>query len=90
MRLLVASSALVVLTLMGLAGVAAVWLWADLDIPGWTVFAAGTLLTVLFQAILFSFLFSFIILGDRQGSTFLPLRDYHYFVESVKTVDLKR
>jgi glycosyltransferase involved in cell wall biosynthesis len=89
-RLLAASSALIFLMLIGLAGVVALWLWTDVAIPDWTLFAAGTLLILLFQAILFSFLFSFIILGDRQGSTFLPLRDYHYFVESVKMVDPKR
>ena len=30
--------------------------------------------------------FSFIVLGGRQGTTFLPCRDYAYFVGSVRTV----
>lgn len=89
-RLLVACSVLIVLTLAGLACVVAVRLWTNLAIPGWATFTAGTLLIILFQAILFSFIFSFIILGDRQGSTFLPLRDYRYFVGGVKTVYHKR
>jgi glycosyltransferase involved in cell wall biosynthesis len=89
-RLLVASSLLVVLTVAGLAGVVAVRLLTNLAIPGWTTFMAGTLLVILFQAIMFSIIFSFIILGDRQGSTFLPLRDYRYFVDGVKTVYPKR
>jgi hypothetical protein len=85
-RLLVAVTLLIVLTLGGLAGVIALWLVTDRAIPGWATVAAGTLLIILFQAIMFSFIFSFIILGDRQVSTFLPLRDYRYFVGSVKTV----
>lgn len=89
-RLLVASSVLIGLILAGLAGVVAVRLLTSLAIPGWTTFMAGTLLVILFQAIMFSIIFSFIILGDRQGSTFLPLRDYRYFVGGVKTVYPKR
>ena len=89
-RLLVASSLLIALSLAGLFGVVAVRLLTDLAIPGWATFTAGTLMVILFQAIMFSFLFSFIILGDRQGSTFLPLRDYSYFVGSVKTLYQKQ
>jgi glycosyltransferase involved in cell wall biosynthesis len=85
-RLLVATSVLILLTLAGLACVVAVRLLTDLAIPGWATFTAGTLLVILFQAIMFSIIFSFIILGDRQASTFLPLRDYRYFVGGVKTV----
>jgi hypothetical protein len=85
-RLLVATSVLIVLTVAGLACVVAVRLLTDLAIPGWATFTAGTLLVILFQAIMFSIVFSFIILGDRQASTFLPLRDYRYFVGGVKTV----
>ncbi|HLJ95606.1 MAG TPA: glycosyltransferase [Gemmataceae bacterium] len=85
-RLLVAATLLIGLTLAGLVGVVAVGLVAGLAIPAWATLTAGTLLAVLFQAILFSLIFSFLILGDRQGSTFLPLRDYRYFVDRVKTV----
>jgi len=89
-RLLVATSLFIGLALAGLVCVGAVRLLTDLAIPDWATFTAGTLLVILFQAIMFSFIFSFIILGDRQGSTFLPLRDYRYFVGSVKTVYQKR
>lgn len=85
-RLLAATSLLIALSLAGLVGLVAVRLLADVAIPGWAPFTAGTLLFILFQAIMFSFIFSFIILGNRQGSTFLPLRDYRYFVGRLKTV----
>jgi hypothetical protein len=89
-RLLVATTLFIGLAVAGLVGVAAIRLLTDWSIPEWITAAAGTLLIVLFQAIMFSFIFSFIILGDRQGSTFLPLRDYRYFVGSVKTVYQKQ
>jgi glycosyltransferase involved in cell wall biosynthesis len=85
-RLLVATTVLILLTVAGLACVVTVRLLTDLAVPGWATFTAGTLLVILFQAIMFSIIFSFIILGDRQASTFLPIRDYRYFVGGVKTV----
>lgn len=33
-----------------------------------------------------AFVFSFVILGARHGSTFLPRRDYSFFVGSVWTL----
>jgi hypothetical protein len=34
--------------------------------------------------IMLAFLFSFVILAGRQGSTFLPCRDYAYFIKDVQ------
>src|SRR5262249_13427464 len=47
-RMLVASTILIVLTMAGLACVVAVRLLTDLAIPGWATFTAGTLLVILF------------------------------------------
>ena len=33
-----------------------------------------------------SFVFCFVILGDRNGTTFLPLRDYSYFISGTKVL----
>ena len=33
-----------------------------------------------------SFVFCFVILGDRNGTTFLPLRDYVYFTAGTRTL----
>jgi hypothetical protein len=35
------------------------------------------------QATMFSLIFCFVILGGRQATGFLPLRDYKYFVSSI-------
>jgi hypothetical protein len=47
---------------------------------GWVSSTSVLLLILLMQAMMLSFVFCFIILGDRNGTTFLPLRDYPYFI----------
>ena len=47
--------------------------------------ADGTV--ILFQAVMLSIQFSFIVLGGRQGTSFLPCRDYAYFVASFRTLN---
>jgi hypothetical protein len=41
---------------------------------------------LLVQAIMLSFVLSLVILGTRQGSAHLPLRDYSAFVGDVRTL----
>ena len=52
----------------------------NLAIPGWASFVAGIALILLVQALMLASLFSFVILGSRNISTFLPRRDYDHFV----------
>ncbi len=85
-RLLIASTALIAASGLGLAGVVAVRLLTSLAIPGWATSAAGLLLVLLLQFVLFSIVFCFITLSSRQGTTVLPLRDYPYFVADVRRV----
>jgi hypothetical protein len=54
-----------------------------LHIPTWAALASGTLLVVLAQAVLMAFVFVFIVLGSRAGFTFLPIRDFRFFVGEV-------
>jgi polyisoprenyl-phosphate glycosyltransferase len=79
-RLLVVTVLLMLATLAGLAGVLFIRLATPLAIPGWATNAGGILLVILFQALMLSLIFSFVILGGRQGSAFLPRRDYVYFI----------
>jgi len=39
---------------------------------------------MLLQAVMMSLLFSFLILSTRQGSVFLPARDYQYYYKDVR------
>lgn len=84
-RLLAASSALVVLAFLALGAIVAVRLTTDLAIPGWATYAAGLAALLLFQSVMFSLVFSFIVISARDRMTFLPLRDYAYFVGSAST-----
>ncbi|MBL8799292.1 MAG: glycosyl transferase, partial [Planctomycetia bacterium] len=79
-RLLLASLLVIFLALAGLLAVVLVRFTTDLAIPGWATNAFGLLLIILFQAIASSVMFIFIILSNRQGANFLPVRDYSYFV----------
>lgn len=87
-RLLVAVSVLILFTLAGLAATIGIRFLTDLAIPGWATTVFGVLLIVLFQAIMFLFLLSFIVLGGRNGLTFLPSRDYAHFVGGVHPLPL--
>jgi hypothetical protein len=81
-RLLIATTALIGLDLAALALTLLVRLTTDLAIPGWATTAFGVLLIILLQSTMFLFVFSFMILAGRNAASFLPLRDYAYFVGS--------
>lgn len=85
-RLLVVSFALILLDLVGVTAVVVVRLTTDLAIPGWATTAVGISLILLAQAVMLALLFSFVTLSGRQGLTFLPIRDYGYFVGRVRNV----
>jgi hypothetical protein len=86
-RLLIASLTGILLAAAGLAAIVAIRLLTTLAIPGWATSAAGILAVVLLQLVLFSVVFCFMTLSNRQGTTVLPLRDYPYFVASVERID---
>jgi polyisoprenyl-phosphate glycosyltransferase len=85
-RLLVLSGVLALLTLAGIVAAVIVRLATNLAVPGWATYTVGILMVLLVQAMLAAFVFSFVILGARHGSTFLPRRDYSYFIGTVWTV----
>ena len=57
----------------------------DLAIPGWATYVVG-LLFILLQSVTISFSFVFLILNGRNNYSFLPQRDYQYFVLDVRRV----
>jgi hypothetical protein len=56
-------------------------LFTDLAIPGWATYTGGLLLILLVQAGIASLFLAFVILNNRAGAAFLPLRDYGFFVK---------
>jgi polyisoprenyl-phosphate glycosyltransferase len=85
-RLLVMSVLLAMLTLLGIIITLVIRLTTELAIPGWASFTIGILLVLFVQAVMAAFVFSFVILGARHGSTFLPRRDYSFFIGAIWTL----
>lgn len=85
-RLLVATTGLILLASAGLVVTAFIRLATPLAIPGWATNVFGLLLVILLQAVMFSILFILMILGGRQDSAFLPRRDYAHYVGATRTI----
>jgi len=83
-RLLVVACLLIFAALAGVTATILVRLTTNWAIPGWATYTMGILLVMLTLGIMLAFLFCFIILSGRQGSAFLPCRDYAYFVQEVR------
>lgn len=83
-RLLVASVGTAGLIGLLIASVLGIRLGTSLAIPGWATTAAGLLLILMFQAAAFAVAFVFLVLHGRSQPSFIPLRDYPYFVASVR------
>ncbi len=80
----------VTLALVALVGIAALgqlaarllgWPW-----PAWMAFSLGGAALALAQVVTFGLVFVFVVLKGRQGSAFIPIRDYRPFVGSVRRV----
>jgi uncharacterized membrane protein len=87
--LVVAGLAAVTITSL-LAGVVLVGFVTSGAIPGWATLAGGILLITLFQAIGFVILFAFVILHGRSQPSFIPVRDYAYFIGGLAPLDSRR
>ena len=88
-RLLVVAVGLILATLAGVLATISIQLVTSRAIPVWAIQTAGILLVIMLQGVLFAFLLSFVMLGNRHGSTFLPLRDHGYFISGVKNIFIK-
>ena len=77
-----------VLMLLLVAGIACGWLCggASLKDSPWLAGLAAWLLATLVQAVVLGAAFVLLVLSGRQGTTFIPKRDYRYFVASVTEV----
>jgi hypothetical protein len=85
-RLLVVTATLIGVMASGLLAVLAIRFFTDLAIPGWASTVVGLLLVLLLQAAAFAAFFAFLVLHARSQPTFIPLRDYDYFVDHSSTL----
>lgn len=85
-RLMIAVSVLCLLAFCGLVGTLAASFLLPEIFPNWVAYTSGILLIVLVQMLTLLLIFVFVVLAGRGNSSFLPLRDYAYFVADARTV----
>jgi glycosyltransferase involved in cell wall biosynthesis len=79
-RVLLVNGGIVALILVLISIVVLVRIFTGLGIPGWATYTAGLLLILTMQILAISLGVVFFILTARNNTTFLPIRDYRYFV----------
>jgi hypothetical protein len=85
-RLLCFIGLLITLTLAGLAATVLIKFFTDLAIPGWATNLTGILGIVLLNLLLLTMFSVILLLNSRDRLSFLPLRDWQYFVENSRTI----
>jgi len=83
-RALIATITLAVILVLALLATIAIRLFTPLAIPGWATTAAGLTAVLLTQSIMLALAFSMLTHLGRAGTTFLPVRDYVWFVERLE------
>ena len=86
MRLTLCILGLVSLLIGLLSTVVIIRLSTDPAIPGWATTAAGLLLVIVLQMLTVAFGLTLLVLFNRNKLSFLPLRDYRFFVGGVQNV----
>lgn len=89
-RLLLGTCGLIFLSIIGISLVVFVRIVTDLAIPGWATYVVALLLIILMQAVTLSLFFIFLVLNNRDNASFLPERDYKYFISQVYEVYAKK
>lgn len=59
-------------------------LTTQLAIPGWATYAVGLSIIAVLQGVTLTVFFVFLILHNRNSTTFVPGRDYEFFIEAVR------
>jgi hypothetical protein len=85
-RLLVACAAALGLTLAALGGGLVIHLAGGWTVPSGLAVGGGLFAVLLTQLLMLTLVFTFIVLGGRESASFLPVRDYGYFVSRLSEV----
>ena len=88
-RLLIATTLLILFAIAGICVVVVIRLLTDLAIPGWATYVVALLLIILIQAVTLSLFFIFLVLSNRDNASFLPERDYVHFISRVVDIPVK-
>jgi len=85
-RLMVACCSLIFFTLISIIAVISIKFTTDLAIPGWTSYTVALLFIITIQALMVSISLIFLVLAGRNYTSFLPQRDYHYFILNLQEI----
>lgn len=85
-RALAAAAVLGLLSFLLIVVAVFVRLMTSLAIPGWATYVVGLLTIVLLQTLSLGVFFVFLVLYNKNGTRFLPARDYPYYVLEVVRV----
>jgi glycosyltransferase involved in cell wall biosynthesis len=85
-RILMAALCLSALTVVGIVIVVVIRLFTDLAIPGWASNVAGSLMIMLFQALMFSAGAAFLVLANRSSPSIIPLDEARRYVRDRRVV----
>lgn len=86
-RLLVGSFGVAVTAMLGILLTVALKFTTDVAIPGWATSVVGLLALLIAISISTALLLTFVVLIDRKNASFIPIRDYHFFVRAVEGGD---
>jgi polyisoprenyl-phosphate glycosyltransferase len=89
-RLLVGASIACGATLLAMAGVFGVCLGFGASVPSWVAYILGLLVLAAVGSLALALMVSVSILQARSHTTFLPLRDYEYYISDVRLVAGRR
>jgi hypothetical protein len=85
-RLLVACAAALGLTLAALGGGLCLHLAGRWTVPSGLAVGGSLLAVLLTQLLMLTLVFTFIVLGGRESASFLPVRDYAFFVSRLNEI----
>ncbi len=83
-RLIIISSFLFAVSVLGILATLLLRLGTDLPLPGWTSLFAGLLVIFLVQVITLASNFTMQIISARSAQPFLPMRDYVWYVDGIQ------
>ena len=61
-------------------------LFSDIAVPGWTTYSSGILIIIFLQILATTISFLFFVLNSRNFESFLPIRDYAFFIQEIKHI----
>lgn len=82
-RLLLISSVLLALSLIGIVAILCLHWFTQLPLPPWSSLFAAILLVVFFQVITIASNYTMQIMSARSVQPFLPIRDYAWYIDRV-------